>query len=187
MTEETTDGGLASSKAAKGEFNDLGAFKYEEQLLGMQTHFQKIMSPCEVDLFATLEKVGPDYRDVIGKHDVTVGELLKPLFIRINRNGQINLYFQTSEAETVAVDITSAEDVVPTAIEGLTGYLSLEHGLDFKQTVHDNQRLIGSRLPIVRKLNEALEAGMAITSIEAKQKAEIRREQWYEDQEGGMF
>lgn len=174
---------------AKGEFGDTGGFTHEDFLIGLQEGFSK-SARSEVDLFATLEKYNAEMDEVIGRIELTVGEFLNPHAVRINRNGQITLMFKTDSHEIVGIDAMEARDVLPTAFEALHAWTTLNGtAMSFTAVYNDNKSRIGHRLPIIRRLNEALTAGEAIASVSAKQRQEAKREDFYKatEDENGMF
>lgn len=173
----------------KGEFGDMGGFAHEEFLIGLQEHFCK-GGRFEIDLFAAMDKYNLDMDEVIGQVDFTVGEFISPAGIRIHRDGGIRLMFKTDAHEIVGIDAIAAKDVVPTAYEAIHAHMALSHVMmNFVTLYEDNKKRIGHRLPIVRRLNEALTAGEAVASLSAKAKAEVRREEFYKatEDENGMF
>lgn len=175
---------------ANGEFGDLGGFAHEDFLIRFQAAFQK-GNPNEVDLFNTFDRFASDLDEVLGKYEATVGEHVQPHALRIARDGTIRLFFKTTEASIIGIDALATKDIIPTAWDAACAITHLEgSAMSFRMIYDDNKRAIGHRLPIVRRLNEALEAGEAVATLSHKQREEVKREEFYKAQsndENGMF
>jgi hypothetical protein len=175
-------------RTGKGAFGDTGAFYFERYLVDLQAAFVK-GGPAEVDLFIKTPKYNGDkHEEVAGSHDLTVGEFITPLYIRLARDGSINFHFTTAEAINISIRALDLPDNVPTVFEALAGWSMLEHGRSITTAMDENKRVIGQRLPIVRRLNETLEHGDASVGLSAQQRNQEQREEFYKKREDtGMF